>query len=202
MFSANAPDQNGNTWIVSADASQRGVTVTVTPNDGSCAPWKAASSADWITVSPTSGTTSTTVAVNYSANTKADARTGNVSFTWPDCAAPNCGLTVGLNQGSSTPPPAPLQISVICYGPYRPGDIAACFIETTRGPFADLSTFGGPAEYSIPPCPACGGPPWTYDLPVRVPADMTPGVKTIAIWATDAQGHRVNATASIGIVSR
>jgi hypothetical protein len=31
---------------------------------------------------------------------------------------------------------------------------------------------------------------------------MTPGVKTFPIWVADAQGHRVNATASIVIVPR
>jgi hypothetical protein len=45
-FSANAPDQNSDIWVVPPDPSERGITVTVTPNDGSCAPWKAASTAD------------------------------------------------------------------------------------------------------------------------------------------------------------
>lgn len=102
-FSANRANQNGNTWIVSSDASQEGVTVTVVPNDGSCAPWRVASDADWITVSPTSGTTSTTVAMNYTANNTANARVGNVSFLRPGCSGSDCESTVALNQaGRST----------------------------------------------------------------------------------------------------
>ena len=98
VFSANAPDQNGNVWVVPADASQRGVTVTVTPNDGSCAPWKASSNADWIAVSPKSGTTNTTVRVDYAANDTTASRTGNVSFQRPGCNGVDCDVTVGLNQ--------------------------------------------------------------------------------------------------------
>jgi hypothetical protein len=51
-------------------------------------------------------------------------------------------------------------------------------------------------------CPACGAPPSTFDLAVRVPANMAPGVKIIPIWASDAQGHRTNGTALIEIVAR
>ena len=51
----------------------------------------------------------------------------------------------------------------------------------------------------IPRCPACGGPPWTFDLDLRVPADMATGVKTFAIWATDAEGNLASTTAAIEI---
>ena len=204
-FSANRPDQNGNTWIVSSDASQLGVTVTVTPNDGSCAPWKVASSADWITVSPASGATSTTVAINYSANTTPSGnayvlpRIGNVSFTRPDCAAPNCGLTVEVNQGA---PQAIIQTPA-CRVSVPAGNHLFCpLIGVGGGAFADLSIFGGLAVASGPPCPACGGPGQVYDLDFTVPADMTPGVKTFPIWVADTYGHRVNSTASITVLPR
>jgi len=97
-FSANAPDQNDNTWAVPWDGRERGVTVIVTPNDGSCAPWKTSSNASWLTASPASGTTSTTVRIDDSANDSASARTGTVSFLRPECSGADCGLTVALNQ--------------------------------------------------------------------------------------------------------
>lgn len=70
---------------------------------------------------------------------------------------------------------------------------------------ADLRIFGGSAEapsssFGFPKCPACGGPPWTYDIDLRVPADMTPGVKTFAVWVMDGEGHRADTTATIEIV--
>jgi hypothetical protein len=199
-FSANRPDQNGNTWVVSSEASQQGVTVTVTPNDGSCAPWRVASAANWITVSPASGATSTTVAVNYASNNMTSARTGNVDFTRPDCALPNCGLTVELNQG----PPQEISATPICTTPVHAGDYAFCALLALGGSaFADLRIFGGSAEVEGSPCPACGTfPAQTFDLYFQVPARMTPGVKTLPIWVADAQGHRVSATASIVIVPR
>ena len=112
-----------------------------------------------------------------------------------------------------TPTPTPLGMSTKCLGPFRPGDYSALacflFVQDATGPtstnistFADLRMFGGPAELAIPKCPACGGPPWTFDLDVHVPADISPGVKTFPIWATDAQGRRTDTTASIEIVSR
>jgi len=71
----------------------------------------------------------------------------------------------------------------------------------TNSAFADLHIFGKAVEV-IPRCPACGGPPWTFDMDVDVPADMTPGMKTFPIWATDSLGHTAANTASIEIVSR
>jgi len=206
-FTANKPDQNGNTWIVSSDASQQGVTVTVTPNDGSCAAWRAASSADWITVSPASGATSTTVAINYSANRAgtgaqppASARIGNVSFMRSDCAAPNCGLTVELNQG----PPQTITAEPNCTTPVHAGDHVLCSLVALGGvAFADLSMFGGSAKATDSTCPACGtGPAVTYDFYFLIPANMTPGVKTFPIWVADSYGHRVNSTASIVVAAR
>ena len=54
----------------------------------------------------------------------------------------------------------------------------------------------------FPKCPACGGPPWTYDIDLRVPADMTPGAKTFPVWVIDGEGHRADTTATIEIVRR
>lgn len=73
-FLANAPDQNGNTWLAPWDGSQRGVTVG--PNDGSCAAWKASSDADWIVVSPASAAKSTTVRVDYDRGSRRHDRDG------------------------------------------------------------------------------------------------------------------------------
>jgi len=69
----------------------------------------------------------------------------------------------------------------------------------TSSAFADLHIFGEAVE-TVERCPACGGPPWTFDMDVDVPADMSPGVKTFPIWAIDAGGHRADSTASIEIV--
>ena len=187
------------------------MTVSVSPNDGSCAPWKAASNADWITVSPASGTTSTTVRVDYAQNTAAGARTGGVSFMRPDCNAADCGFTVALNQSGrpgSTPPAGQGSVSTKCGGPVHPGEYAGLVCVVTvqekannpvQGVYADRSLFGGRAQVGVPKCPACGGPPWTFDLDLPIPGNMAPGVKTFAVWAIYAYGSRVDTTTSIEI---
>ena len=112
---------------------------------------------------------------------------------------------------SPIPTPTPLSLSSRCVGTLRPGEYAAlaCIVEVQEatGPpstniraFADERVFGRSALAGIPMCPACGGP--TFDLDLNVPVDITPGVKTFPIWATDAQGRRADTTASIQIVSR
>lgn len=88
----------------------------------------------------------------------------------------------------------------------------ACLVlveDTTHPPVnrftarADLRVFGGSADAVFPRCPACGGPPWTFDLDLRVPADMTPGVKTFDVWVTDPEGNRRAATtAAVEIAAR
>jgi hypothetical protein len=68
---------------------------------------------------------------------------------------------------------------------------------------ADLHIFGGPADppFGFPECPACGGQPWTFDIDLHIPADMTPGVKTFAVWVTNSvNGHRADTTATIEVV--
>lgn len=99
-FTANAPDLGNDTWTVSSDGSDRKVTVIVSPNDGSCAAWRAVSSADWISAEPVSGTTSAAVQIEYETNKAAAARSGRVSFTRPDCTGSNCGLIVNVNQSA------------------------------------------------------------------------------------------------------
>jgi hypothetical protein len=42
----------------------------------------------------------------------------------------------------------------------------------------------------------------TFDIDLRIPADMAPGVKTFPVWATDADGRRADTTAAIEIVAR
>ena len=99
-FTANAPDVGADTWTVSSDGSDRRVTVTVSPNDGTCAPWRAVSSDKWVSAEPASGTTSATVQIEFDPNNAATARSASVSFTRPDCTGSNCGLTVKVNQSA------------------------------------------------------------------------------------------------------
>ena len=109
---------------------------------------------------------------------------------------------------SPTPAPTRVIVSTRCFGPFQPGQYVplACAVFVEDRSFrvsADLSIFGGKSDASgFPACPACGGPPWTVDLDLRVPADMAPGVKTFAVWATDPEGHRADTTASIEIAAR
>jgi hypothetical protein len=119
----------------------------------------------------------------------------------------------GAAPTSPGPLPTPLTVSTRCLGPFRPGAYVplACFVlvedgahpaSTATRAFADLRMFGGLERSGIVMCPACGFPPRVFDLDLRVPADMPPGVKTFAVWATDAQGRRADTTASIEVVAR
>lgn len=113
-------------------------------------------------------------------------------------------------------PPSQLRISTRCLGPVHPGqDVpVACFVsvEDVNYPedqlfyvWADLRVFGAPAEVEASrACSGCSGPPWTYNFGLRVPANMTPGVKTFAVWATGAgaKEHMADTTASIEIAAR
>jgi hypothetical protein len=113
-------------------------------------------------------------------------------------------------QPTTSPAPAPLSIISVGCGRVHPGEYAglACIAEISDTDAqahsldvrADMSIFGRSANAGFTQCPACGGPPWTYDLDVRIPADMTPGVKTFAVWATDSDGHRTDTTASMEVV--
>ena len=113
----------------------------------------------------------------------------------------------------TSPPAVMLTVSARCLGPFRPADYAplACLVAvadpTNAGrnnfqAFADLRLFGGTAASAIAPCPACGSPGKTFDLDLHVPAAMTPGSKTFAIWATDANGQRAETSAVLDIVAR
>lgn len=135
--------------------------------------------------------------------------TGEIRFArrmacTPDgCATSHCALTVELDQGAPTP--GPLGISGGGCGRVRPGDLAFCFLfvqGTDRAPLADRSAFGGSTADYISRCPACGSGPvdYYYDLDVRVPLDMAPGVKPVPVWVTDGQGHRADAIWFIEIV--
>ena len=113
----------------------------------------------------------------------------------------------------TSPPAVTLTVSARCLGPFRPADYAplACLVvaedPTNAGrnnfqAFADLRLFGGSAASAIAPCPACGSPGKTFDLDLHVPAAMSPGSKTFAIWATDANGRRAETSAVLDIVAR
>src|SRR4051812_29574239 len=151
-----------------------------------------------------------------------------ISNVW---RAASIGLAIVLPAGCGTasapssiaPPPAatltavagatPLGVMTKCLGPFRPGDYVplACFVfvqdgtapgSTHVGAFADLRIFGGSAPPPPRRCPAGGGPPSTLEGASHFPADMSPGLKTFPIWATDAQGRRADTTATIEIVAR
>ena len=106
-----------------------------------------------------------------------------------------------------------MSVSTRCLGPFRAGAYVplACFVLVEDGAnppsretkaFADPRLFAGLAQSGIAMCPACGFPPRTFDLDLRIPADMPPGVKTFAVWATDAEGRRAETTASFEVVAR
>ena len=136
---------------------------------------------------------------------------------------PSCGGGSGPSASMPAVPTVPgpvssrLSISARCEpvaaGAYS-GLACVATVSDTNAPSnysyrvqADLRFFGGPAEaptssFGFPKCPACGGPPWAYDIDLRVPADMTPGVKTFAVWVNDGEGHRADTTAAIEIVAR
>ena len=132
--------------------------------------------------------------------------------------AVSCGQPSGPSVSTpavipTSPTPSQLSVSTRCFGPFRSGTYygLACVAEvsdttppriTSYGVQADLRLFGGPAAVRFPQCPACGGPPWTFDIDLRIPADMAPGVKTFPVWATDGDGRRADTTAAIEIVAR
>jgi hypothetical protein len=112
-------------------------------------------------------------------------------------------------------PPTQLRISTKCrLGPVPPGqDPVACAVsvEDVNYPkeqffyvWADLHIFGEPAEVQASrPCSGCG-PPFWYNFDLRVPGNMTPGVKTFAVWVTGfgAKEHLADATASIEVAAK
>lgn len=130
------------------------------------------------------------------------------------CARDSRDASDGGVPTAPGPAATPLKISAVCRGgPYQAGQYVplACTIlvdeatnpaSTGTTAFADTQLFNGSRESSLPACPACGAPPRTFDLDLRVPADLAPGVKTFAVWATDAQGRRADSTASIEIAAR
>lgn len=131
------------------------------------------------------------------------------------CARDSAPAATAAGAGPTSPGPTatPLSVSTKCLGPFRPGAYVplACFVLVEDGTnpasteiraFADLRMFGGREQSGIVMCPACGGPPRTFDLDLHVPTDMAPGIKTFAVWATDAQGRRADTTASFEVVAR
>jgi hypothetical protein len=112
-------------------------------------------------------------------------------------------------------PPSQLKVSTKCFGPVHPGqDLStAClvWVEDVNYPqerrfdvWADLRIFGQPAEsQALEACPGCSGPPG-YNITLHVPAGITRGVKTFAVWAgplyAGPNTHGADATASIEIV--
>lgn len=109
-----------------------------------------------------------------------------------------------------TPFPAAIMMSTRCLGPFHPGDTApaACFVDVDGGvsppvrAFADLRAFGGRAEAELVRCPACGAPPFSFDMDVRIPADMPLGPQTVPVWVTDANGRRADTTAVLQVTAR
>lgn len=110
-----------------------------------------------------------------------------------------------------TPSETSLTVNARCLGPFAAGTYVplACFVtidatnapSTNRQAFADLRIFGGAEKSGIVKCPACGLPT-TFDLDIHIPKDMTPDVKTFAVWAKDDEGRTGTATASLEIRAR
>ena len=135
-----------------------------------------------------------------------------VSCGKPSGPSVSSPVTTPTTPTSPTPSPSQLSVSTRCAGPFHPGQyVLACFVfvedvtHPARNSFsvrADLRIFGGPADVIFPQCPACGGPPWTFDLDLNIRPDVTPGVKTFLVWATDADGSRAETTAAVEIVAR
>jgi hypothetical protein len=124
-------------------------------------------------------------------------------------AAPLAGPTPAPTTTVSVP--TSITVSTRCFGPFHPGDYVplACVVEVVEGAsppsadlhaFADLRMFGGLAQSGIVECPACGG--WIFDLDLHIPPDMSPGEKTFAVWATDAEGRRADTTATFQVTAR
>src|SRR4051794_10217805 len=128
------------------------------------------------------------------------------------CGSPS-GPSVSVPIASpKTSTPSQLTVSTRCFGPLRTGASygLACVAEvsdtaaaptSTYSVQADLGIFGGAAQVEIPRCRACGGPPWTFDIDLQIPADITPGVKRFAVWVTDTGGRRADTTAVVTIVA-
>jgi hypothetical protein len=117
-----------------------------------------------------------------------------------------------------SPPPPPvgtLSVTPVCFGPFRPGSYAplACVIlvdaepatrplNSTPRAFVDLRVFGLAESWEVGKCVACGFPPVTFDMDLRIPAETPAGVKTFRVWATDAEGRSGMASATIEISAR
>lgn len=108
-------------------------------------------------------------------------------------------------------PGALLGLTARCPRPVQPGQFygIACLVDVTPGAFpvstriqvfANMSIFNRLAQQPGIRCTACGSE--TYELDLRVPDDMTPGIKTVPVWVVDEQGRRADTTASITVVPR
>ncbi len=124
----------------------------------------------------------------------------------------SCGGGAVSPAGPTPAPPTtvstPLAVSVDCAKPFRPGDRLACTVEVAEGTspvssdvqaFADLRPFGSFSPFRLG-CTVCTGPLWTFTLELRIPGDMPPGERTLAVWAADAQGRRAETAAAIEIM--
>jgi hypothetical protein len=106
--------------------------------------------------------------------------------------------------------PTPLGVNARCGGPFHPGQSLplACIISVTPSTApdstgirlsADLTAFGRQESY-FSMCPACGGPPTTFDMDLYIPFGMSPGLKTFPVWVTDDQGRRADTAGTVEIV--
>ena len=164
---------------------------------GECA-WTASDVPGWLTVTPPQGEGSIALMITAQQN--------------PGDSTRSATLRIGgelLTVQQEPDPAARMTVTAKC-GAVRAGEYAplACVLLVTPATrpaspgvraFADLSMFGGQSQTHVAMCVACGGPPITFDMDLRVPANVTPGVKTFAIWTTDAEGRRAEATATLEI---
>jgi hypothetical protein len=145
-----------------------------------------------------------------------DAGTGNATLTMtvaPYVLAREGSIQVGTQaaviQQALEGTIGPVRIRTTCIGPVRAGDLLTCFVAVDPGTnpasteleaFVDGRQIGGGERFVIGRCPACGYPPATFDLGVRVPAQLSPGLKTLVFFATDKEGRTATITDTIEVI--
>jgi hypothetical protein len=105
----------------------------------------------------------------------------------------------------------PMNIRPYCIGPVRAGSLLTCFVAVDPGTtpassgleaFVDARQIAGAERWTIGRCPACGYPPATFDLGVTLPAQLSPGLKTLVFFATDKEGRAVTVTETIEVIPK
>jgi len=172
---------------------QTTLTITTLPNCG----WQVKQPA-WIQVTPVdSGTGSATLTMTVA------------PYVLPREASVQVDTESTLIKQEPDGEVGPMKIRPYCIGPVRAGDLLTCFVAVDPGTnpassgleaFVDARQISGGERWTIGRCPACGYPPATFDLGVTVPAQLSPGVKTLVFFATDKEGRSVTVTDAIEVI--